>query len=66
LRVGKSMFSDALSFLKDERLQKQVVLTSFTLDVIDHVSQLYVSIEAKNRHKKRKNPIRRTALADMV
>jgi hypothetical protein len=54
MRIRKRLLAHALAFHKYQRLQEQVVLPSFALDVIHHISQLYVSVEAKNRHRKPK------------
>jgi hypothetical protein len=54
MRVRERLFAHALAFHKYQGLQEQVVLPGLALYVIHHVSELYVSVEAKNRHRKSK------------
>src|SRR6185437_334599 len=54
MRVRKRLLAHALALHKYQRLQQQVVLSSLTLDVVHHISELYVGVKTENRHKKSK------------
>src|SRR4051812_39295756 len=56
MRIRKCLLAHALAFYKYHGLQQQVVLPSFTLHVVNHVRQLYVSVEPENRHRRLRVP----------
>src|SRR5689334_6827482 len=67
MSVRDRLLAYALALHKHQGLQEQVVLPGLALHVVDHIGELHVSIESKNRHRKdRKKTIRTTAFADVI
>jgi hypothetical protein len=66
MRIRERLLAYALAFHKYHGLQQQVILPSFTLNVVHHVGQPYVSVESKNRHKNRADPVQNFAAARLI
>jgi hypothetical protein len=53
MRVRECLLTHTLAFHKNQGLQQQVILPGLALHVVNHIGQLHVGIESKNRHIER-------------